>query len=151
VRCSRAHDFPQRVEQAVHFFDRVVVHQADAEKAAGFFHVEMLGEVEGIVISVPGEDAALAKFGGEFERSVAGFPGNDSYGDCAAAVIKARRIGDAVDFYSADFPQACHGAIEQRAFVMVDRGVGGFDGAPSVACFACAGFGCLRSRFWRNC
>jgi hypothetical protein len=54
----------------------VVVHQADAEEAAGFFHVEMLGQVEGVVVSVPGEEAALAEFGGEFQRRVAGFPGN---------------------------------------------------------------------------
>ena len=41
----RSDDFAQGDQQAIHFFDGVVVHEADAQKAAGFFYVEVLGEV----------------------------------------------------------------------------------------------------------
>jgi len=36
------------------------VDESDAEEAAGFFHVETLGEVESVVVSVPGEEALIA-------------------------------------------------------------------------------------------
>ncbi len=34
--------------------------QADAQEAAVFFHVQAFGEIQGVVVSVPGEEAALA-------------------------------------------------------------------------------------------
>ena len=39
------HNFSERDEQAIYFFGGVVVDKADAEEAAGFFHVELLGEI----------------------------------------------------------------------------------------------------------
>ena len=48
------------------------MHEADAEKASGFFHVEALGEVESVVVSIPGEEALIAQFRGESERSLVG-------------------------------------------------------------------------------
>jgi hypothetical protein len=36
------------------------VDQADAKKASGFFYIEALGEVQGVVISIPGEDALIS-------------------------------------------------------------------------------------------
>ena len=59
--------------------------QADAQEAAIFFHVEALGEIEGVVVSVPGEEAALAQCGGEFERSVA----VDANRESGAALLEA--------------------------------------------------------------
>ena len=57
--------------------------EADAQEAARFLHSQMLGEIEGVVIAVPGKDAALAEFGGEFERGVM----FDSQGDGAAGSV----------------------------------------------------------------
>lgn len=39
VRRLRGHDFTQRGQQAVDFFECVVVDEADAEETAGFFYV----------------------------------------------------------------------------------------------------------------
>ena len=50
----------QRLQEAVYFVGGVVVDEADAEEAAGFFHVEMLGEIQSVIVSVPGEEAAVA-------------------------------------------------------------------------------------------
>jgi hypothetical protein len=36
------------------------VYEADAEEAAGFFYVEVLGEIQGVIVSIPGEEALLA-------------------------------------------------------------------------------------------
>ena len=47
------------------------MHQADAEEAAGFFHIEVLGEIQGVIIAVPGEESVVAELGGEFEWRVA--------------------------------------------------------------------------------
>ena len=53
-------NFLQRRKQAIHFFEGVVVHQADAKKPAGFLDIEMLGEIQGVIVAVPGEEAAFA-------------------------------------------------------------------------------------------
>ncbi len=63
-------NFTQHTEQTIHFIHGVVVHEADTQEAARLFHVEALGEVESVVVSVPGEEAAVAEFGGEGERRV---------------------------------------------------------------------------------
>ncbi len=34
--------------------------QTDAQEAAIFFHIKPLGKIQGVVIAVPGKDAALA-------------------------------------------------------------------------------------------
>jgi hypothetical protein len=56
--------FSQGYQEAVYFFWRVVVDQADAEEAARFFYAEMFGEVEGVVVAIPGEEAAVAELRG---------------------------------------------------------------------------------------
>lgn len=120
-------DFSERGQQTVDFFCGVVVDEADAEEAARFFHVEVLGEVEGVVVAVPSEESAVAEFGCEFERRVA----FDPDGECGAAFVEARGIGDAVDFEARDFLHAGHDSLEQAAFVFVNRRVGGFDGGAA--------------------
>src|SRR5271166_2607602 len=57
-------NFAQGSEQAVDFFGGVVVDEADAQEASTLFHVEVLGEVESVIVAVPGEEAAVPKFGG---------------------------------------------------------------------------------------
>ncbi len=64
------------------------MHQADAEKAAGFFYVQLLGEVESVVVSIPCEEALIAEFGGEGERSLILCLINDSQGDRGTAPAK---------------------------------------------------------------
>ncbi len=56
----RSNNFPQSPQQAIHFLDGVIVHQADTQEAAGFLHVQALGEVHSVVVSVPGEEAAIS-------------------------------------------------------------------------------------------
>ena len=65
--------------------------QADAEEAAGLFYAETLGEVEGVVVAVPGEDAAVAEKFGDGGGVVVG----DTDGDGGAALVKAAGVTDA--------------------------------------------------------
>ena len=44
------------LEKAIHFFRRVVVRQPDAQKAAVFLYIQMFGEVQSIVVAIPGEE-----------------------------------------------------------------------------------------------
>src|ERR1051326_77510 len=48
-------------KQALHFFGSVVMHEADAEDAAGFFDAQTFGQVQRVEVSVPGEDSAFTK------------------------------------------------------------------------------------------
>ena len=54
-------EFLQCRKQAIHFFGGVVVDQADAQEAAFLFDAETFGEIERVVVAVPGEDAAVAE------------------------------------------------------------------------------------------
>src|SRR6266849_10953230 len=56
-----SHNLPQRRQQPVHFVNRVVVHQSDAQKSSEALDVQLLGDVQGIVVSVPGEKAARSE------------------------------------------------------------------------------------------
>jgi len=56
--CS--HDLPQCREQTLHLIHRVVVHQPDAEKSAGLLDIQMLGQIQRVVIAIPGEEAPVA-------------------------------------------------------------------------------------------
>ena len=75
------------------------MYEADAQEAAGFFDVEMLGQVQGVVVAVPGEEAAVAELGGEFEGRVACY----ADGERGAALVEAGGVGDAVDFERREF------------------------------------------------
>src|SRR5580658_1392106 len=88
----------------------------------------MLGEVESVVVAVPGEDAALAEFGGEFERRVI----FDAHSERGAAFVEAGGVGDAVDLQFRNSLQAGHHSFEQSAFVLVDGCVGGLDGGAAA-------------------
>jgi hypothetical protein len=47
-------------QKAIHFFSRVVVYEPNAQEAAGLFYVKALGQVERVVVSIPGEEALIA-------------------------------------------------------------------------------------------
>jgi|SRR5579872_777649 len=49
----------QGSQQAVDLVRGVVVDKANAEKAARFLDVEMFGEIQGVIVSVPCEEAAI--------------------------------------------------------------------------------------------
>src|SRR5579864_6275035 len=77
---------------SLYFFQGVVVHQADAQPAATRFHVKPPRQVEGEVMAVPGEDAALTQLARQLDGRVP-FHAN---GDRGRALAKSRGIGDAV-------------------------------------------------------
>src|SRR5690348_3194841 len=56
----------QSLLYASYLFGRVVVNEADTEKAAVLLDFQALGEVKGVVIAVPSEDAQLAEAPGQF-------------------------------------------------------------------------------------
>src|SRR5438270_6885125 len=101
----------------------------------------MLSKVQGVVVAVPGEEAAIAEFGGEFERSV----GVNSYGESGAALVEAGGVGDAVNLEVGNFLQAGHHAFQQSALVLVDSGVCGFDRLASFI------HGLRRGSRWSSC
>jgi len=126
------HNLPQRREKAVDFFGGVVVDEADAEEAAGFFHVELLGEVQSVVVSVPGEETAVAEFGGEGEWSLVLVLINDADCERGASPVEARGIGDAVDLQFWNFGNTGDEALHQSALVAVNGFEGGDDGGAAV-------------------
>src|SRR6202162_72123 len=87
-----SHNLPQRRQQPLHFLHRVVVHQSDAQKSSQPLYVQLFGEVQGIVVSVPGEEAALGELRCQFERRVA----FDSDNDRGATILETPRVADAV-------------------------------------------------------
>jgi hypothetical protein len=85
-------DLSQRGKQAIYFLLGVVVDEANAQEAAGFFHVESLGEVESVVVPVPGKEAAVAEFGGEGKWSLIFVLINNPNCECGASpVVQFRR------------------------------------------------------------
>jgi len=62
---------PQFSQHPLDFLFSVVMHEADAEKSPVFFNIEPLGQIQGVVIAVPGEDATLTQARRKFKRSVA--------------------------------------------------------------------------------
>ena len=79
------------------------------EKSARFLDIEMLGEIQRVVVSIPGKKSAFAEFGSEFERGMAVY----SYGERPAAFIKPGRIGDAINFRTGNLCQARHDPLHQ--------------------------------------
>ena len=56
-RCELA----QRCQESFHFFSGVVVHQPNAQDAAFLLDAEPLGQIQGIEVSVPSENSAVAE------------------------------------------------------------------------------------------
>src|ERR1017187_6438348 len=64
-------EFAQGAEQAAHLFQRVVMHQADAQHSAILFYLKALRQIECVVVAVPCEDALPGeKFGNHLRRMI---------------------------------------------------------------------------------
>lgn len=59
VLLSLPAEFAQRIEQPFHLFQRVVMHQADAQHPALLFHLQALRQIDRVIVPVPREDSAL--------------------------------------------------------------------------------------------
>ncbi len=115
-------------EEAVHFIGGVVVNEADAEEAAGLFDAEAFGEIEGVVVAVPGEDAAIAEECSGFKGRMIGkadADGGDAFGE-------ARGVGDAEEAQAGDFEEAANHVGREGHFVLADGAVGGEDGGAAI-------------------
>ena len=85
--------FAEGDEEAVDFFGGVVMDEADTEHAALGFDAEAFAEIEGVVVAVPGKDAALAEEGSDGGGMVIA----DAQGNRGAAFGGTRGVGDAVN------------------------------------------------------
>src|ERR1017187_306269 len=118
-RLSRLRFFRQRTQlnqQTLDFLRRVVVRQTDPQHASALLHAQALGQVDGVVVAVPGEDAALAKTFGHFAGRVA-FHAN---GDGGRALVELRRIGNAVKRESRNGEQPTDKLRGQFALVLLE-------------------------------
>src|SRR5258707_5372733 len=95
-------EFAEGGEEAVDFFGGVVVDEADAKHAALRFDAEAFAEIEGVVVAVPGENAAFAEERGDGGGMVIA----DAPGKRGAAFVGAFRIADALNACSQDGFQA---------------------------------------------
>ena len=59
------HNFPERGHDSVHLLGGVVVHQSDPEKAPSALYPQAFGEIQCIVVAIPGEEAAFPKPAGQ--------------------------------------------------------------------------------------
>ena len=73
--------------------------QADAEKTAVLLYIQMFGQVQSVVVAIPGEEAAPPQLGCQLQRCVA----RDAYRYCGTTRAEPLRIGDAVNLESGDF------------------------------------------------
>ena len=74
------------------------MHQANTQEAAVLFYIEALGKIQGVVVSIPSIESTVSQRRREFQWSVAG----NAYGDRRAALVKAARIGNAVNRQAGD-------------------------------------------------
>ncbi len=78
-------------------------------------------EIDGVIVSVPGEDTAVAKMGRQFARGVAFHA--DGHRRCA--LIELRRILDAIERESRNRQQAIDQVLDQFALVLLENFVRG--------------------------
>ena len=105
------------------------MNEADAQEAAGGFDAEALGQIQRVVVAVPGEDAAFAEERGDFRGRVIG----EADGDCRAALVKSLRIGDAEKLQAGNCQQARRLSLREQLHFMLARGaVGGEQGAAAI-------------------
>src|ERR1700685_85907 len=109
-------NLPQSFQQPLHFFRRVVMRQSNSQEAAVFFHVEVLGEVQRVVVSVPGEETTLAKLSSELQRRVS----FDAHRDGWTALIEALRITDAIKLQPGNRQQSPDEAFHQSALMLLN-------------------------------
>ena len=98
--------------------------QPDAQKSTIFFDIEALGEVQRVVVSIPGKETALAKPSGEFERCVT----LDPHGDRRTSLIEALRIADAIKLQTGNRQQSPNEAFHQSVLMFLNGIVCGEQG-----------------------
>src|SRR5690242_4669546 len=111
----------QSREQTLHLFHRVVMYQPDTQHAAFWLNSEPFGEIHGVEISVPGENAAIAK---EL-CDLCGVMFAHTQRNRGAAFAKPFRILDAVDLHFRNRLQAVQHSRKQIPFVGHGRSIGG--------------------------
>src|SRR5260370_29068372 len=90
------------------------MHQADAQEAALLFHSEALAQVQRVIISVPGENAAVAQKFPNLRWIVV--PNSNRNG--RAALVKALGIADTKEAQLRNPQQALDHSPQQRCFVL---------------------------------
>src|SRR5689334_17557283 len=81
----------QRREEAIHFLLGVVMDQSDAQQPTAGFDAEAFGQIQCVVIAVPGEDAAFAEEPGDVRGMVISEPHRNR----RTALLKSLWIADA--------------------------------------------------------
>src|SRR5437868_10557882 len=109
-------DLFQSLQEPIHFLRGVVVCQADAQEAAALLHVKPFCEVEGVVISIPGKEAALAKLRRQLKRSIA----LNADGKSGATMGEARCVGNAIELQLRNLPQSLRKPLCQAALMLLD-------------------------------
>src|SRR5580692_3979145 len=89
------------------------MHQADAQHSTQTFDTKPFSQIQSIVISIPGEDAAIAK--------VRGYGGGmmiaNAQRNRGTALLGTLRIGDSVDMHSWNGLQSLNQVRQQAGFV----------------------------------
>src|SRR6185503_16642426 len=117
----------QAFDHAVDFVRGVVMDQADAEKSAVSLDAEALCEVQCIVVAIPSENAAVAKFSGQvrgvmifYADREGGAPGGNAPG-----------IGDSVEVQTGNFCESRKHSQRKFAFVRLNGAVGRAQQVPA--------------------
>src|SRR5438128_9674555 len=110
--------------------------QADAQEPAVFFYIQAFSEIQGVVVAVAGENAAIAESSSKLERSVV----RDADSKSRTAAVELRGIGDAVEGEAGNFQQATNHNFRKAALVLLNGairsqqcGAPGGDGRVNVA------------------
>src|SRR5260370_2771818 len=104
--------------------------EADAEEAAELFDAEALAQVQRVVISVPGENAALT----EKLRDFRGMVIADADRHRGAALVETAGIADAEEAKLGNGEQAVDQAREQGSFVLMCYAIRGKQSASAIGC-----------------
>src|SRR5882724_4768242 len=123
AKLSRS-EFAEGGEEAVDFFGGVVVDEADAKHAALGFDAEAFAEIEGVVVAVPGEDAAFAEEGGDGGGMVIA----EAQGEGGATFGGALRVGNAIDARAGNGLQPGDQPPDDFGFVGDGRVISGGEG-----------------------
>jgi hypothetical protein len=110
------------------------VDDADTEEAAFLFDAEAFGEIEGVVVAVPREDAAVAEMFGDVDWLVIA----EAERNRGAAIAEALGIANTEKLKARDGEQAVDELREQRHFVVARDFVGGEERAAAI--FRCGGW-----------
>src|SRR4029077_20945641 len=101
--------------------------EPDPQEAAVFLDVQLLGDIQRVVVAVPGEKSALA----QTSRKLKGSESLNAHRDGRTAVVKSLRIGNPVYLQARNGFHPQQQALAQAALVPHDLFIGGEDGGPA--------------------